>query len=82
MAVLAGNERSKTVLIETLLWVEQWLTLLHPAGFPNSIRLIRDTTARRNVTEAELMEAATIVEKATRHLSHESLTKLRAVVAA
>lgn len=76
------TERLKSEMIETLLWVEQWLTLLHPQGFPNSIRLIRDTTARRNVTEADLLEAATVVEKSTRHLSHESLTKLRTLVAA
>jgi hypothetical protein len=76
------TERLKSEMVETLLWVEQWLTLLHPQGFPNSIRLIRHTTARRNVTDADLLEAAAVVEKATRHLSHESLTKLRTLVAA
>lgn len=58
-----------------LLWVKQWLTLLHPKGFPATLEIIDG--ALRGKMDAD--EAIREIVKATRHLAHPSLTNLREI---
>lgn len=58
---------------DALLWVKQWVNILHPRGFPSTLTFIDG--ALRGKMEAQ--EAASEVINATAHLAHPCLTNLR-----
>lgn len=58
---------------DALLWVKQWVNILHPRGFPSTLKMIEGALSGK----MDAQEAASEIIKATAHLAHPSLTNLR-----